>query len=278
MDGFGRGLKSTTIVLSAVLAAVSLGGCVRPSAAQQRHDQTVRTRTLTWSGGDHLYVAMAADVRYVPGAAGTVVVTGPTDAIEDIVVDGGVIRHDQQHWGWGPWNWRWNWGWSSPVKIVVTAPQINEAGVGGSGHLDMGRLSQDHLVLSVSGSGALQASGQFKTLAVSISGSGSQRLDQVNAGDMTANLSGSGWMRATGAANSLHLGVSGSGGADLGGLTAQDVDAHLTGSGSASLSPKQSADVSVFGSGAVRLLTEPPKLNTHRGGSGAIILPSGSRA
>jgi hypothetical protein len=277
MGEFRSVLKTTAVALAAALVAAPLGACVPPRDTHT-HDQTVRTKTLAWTGGDRLFVALAADVRYVQGQDAKVVVTGPADEIEDIVVDGGVIRYGRERgWGFFPfWHWR-DWGFERDVNIVVTAPQITGAGVGGSGHLDLGRLNQDRLEASVSGSGSLVASGQIKSLAVAVSGSGSERLDQINAGDMTANLSGSGWIRGTGTANSLRLGVSGSGAADLGGLTVQDAEAHLSGSGSASLSPKQSADISVFGSGAVRLLTQPPKLSTHHGGSGAIILPGGSR-
>ena len=37
------------------------------------------------------------------------------------------------------------------------------------------------------------------------------------------------------------------------------------------LAPKQSADLHVSGSGAIRLVTEPTQLNASRSGSGAII-------
>lgn len=238
-------------------------------------DHAVRTRVLAWPGGDRLFVSVNADVRYVPGGNAKVVVTGPADEIDDIVVDDGVIRHDRVHWGWQWWRW-WDWRSSQGVHIVVTAPRVDEAGVSGSGHLDLGRLAQDRLNAQVSGSGALDVSGQFTSLTVGVSGSGAVRLSEINAGDMSATISGSGWIKGSGAARSLHVAVSGSGAADMGAIAAQDADAHLSGSGSATLSPKASADVAVSGSGAVRLLTEPARLSTHRSGSGGIIRPGGS--
>lgn len=268
-------------VLGAASIALAMTFAAAPLAAAQaqpaQRDTTIRTRVLNWTGGDRLYVATNADVRYVQGPGSKVVVTGPSADIADIVVDDGVIRHDRADWGRDWWKW-WRWeDWSSrpTIHVVVTAPHIGQAGVSGSGHLDLGRLAQDRLDMSVSGSGLIDASGQFKSLNLSVSGSGAGRLNQINAADMSASISGSGWIRASGAANSVHLSISGSGAGDMGALAAQDVDAHLSGSGSARLSPKRSADVAVSGSGSVHLLTEPARLNAHRFGSGEIIHPNG---
>ncbi len=268
-------LAAASIALVAASAAAPLEAAHAQPARSR--DPTVRTRVLGWPGGDRLFVAANADVRYVQGPNGKVVVTGPAADIEDIVVDDGVIRHDRENWNrdWWKW-WRWqDWRSQPVIHIVVTAPHVGVAGVSGSGHLDMGRLAQDRLELSVSGSGLADASGQFKSLSVSVSGSGGGRLGQISTGDLSGSISGSGWIKAAGAANSVHLGISGSGAADMGGVAAQDVDAHLSGSGSARLSPKRSADIAVSGSGSVHLLTEPARLNAHRFGSGAIIHPGG---
>ena len=271
--------KPARRIAAMTLAAIFIAAPLAAAHAQpaKSRDDTIRTRVLGWPAGDRLYVAMSADVRYVQGQNATVVVTGPASDIEDIVVENGAIHHDRDPWNqdWWKW-WRWrDWRATSPVHIVVTAPHVAAAGVSGSGHLDLGRLAQDRLDLSVSGSGLLDVSGQFKSLGMSVSGSGGGRLSQISAGDMSTSISGSGWIKASGAANSLHVSISGSGVSDMGGLTAQDVDAHLSGSGAARLSPKRSADISVSGSGSVHLLTEPTRLNAHRFGSGAIIHPGG---
>ena len=267
-------------VRGAAIAAIAMTFIAPPlmaQGAQPAQADAVRTRVLAWPAGDRLYVATNADVRYVPGQAAKMVITGPSSAIQDIVVEHGVIerRHAGWHWRWwGSWDWG-DWRPSRRVQIVVTAPHVERAGVSGSGHLDLGRLVQDRLEASVSGSGALDVSGQFKSLGLGVSGSGGGRLNQVSATDMSASISGSGWIRAAGAATSLHLSISGSGHADLGGLVAENVSANLSGSGSARLSPKRAADLAVAGSGSIRLLTEPAHLSTHRAGSGSIISPGG---
>jgi hypothetical protein len=268
-----------TQALAAALISLSALAAVAPQAAAADRpwfapppapDRTVRTRTLPWTGGEHLGVAIAADVRYVPGASNTVSITGPNDLIHDIVVDNGVIRHDQEQWRW----WRWSFRRTSDIRIVVTTPRISDASVSGSGRLDLGRLSQERLDARVSGSGALAAAGAIRTVSTTVSGSGSARITDLNANDLDAHLSGSGWIRAAGTTNTLRLSISGSGSADLGSLTVQDAEARLSGSGSARVAPRRSADLEVSGSGSIRLLTEPPRVNVRKSGSGSVIRAS----
>ncbi len=257
-----------TALIGAALAAATVTAAVaQPSSSRD----AVVTRTLPWTGGERLVLSVPADARYVQGPNARVVITGPRREIEHIVVDHGIIRQDRNGWSWGFFNW--DWGASHAIRIVVTAPRVDDVGVSGSGHLDLGRLAQDRLDLGVSGSGLAEVSGRFKSLDLSVSGSGGARLGQVEAGQMSATISGSGWIRGAGAAGALELSISGSGHADLGGLSVQDATAHLSGSGSASLSPRRSADVETSGSGSIRLLTRPPQLSMHKSGSGHISTP-----
>lgn len=233
-------------------------------------------RVLLWTGGDRLSVGVAADVDYVPGANARVIITGPADLIDDIIVQDGAIRHRDTGWRWFGWS-RQDWG-GERIKIVVTAPHLSAANVSGSGHLNLGRLTQDRLDLSVSGSGAASASGAIRSLSVSVSGSGGAKVAGLTTTDVNASLSGSGWITAAGTAQSLHLHISGSGRADMAELTLQDAVAGISGSGSASVAPERSADLGVSGSGNIRLMANPAQLNAHRSGSGRIIRLDGSDA
>jgi hypothetical protein len=261
-------------LLAAALLAGTASACTRPNQTTASASSAPQTRVLPWTGGDQLFVGVDADVRYVPGANAKVEISGPADEIQDIVVNHGAIQHDQMGWGWWGWNW-WDWGGAPPIHIVVTAPHLSAAAVGGSGHLDLGALNQDRLNLMVSGSGGATASGAIRSLNLMVSGSGGIKLTGLTTSDVVAGLSGSGWMIAAGSAESLRLNISGSGRADMSGLTLQDLQAGLSGSGSALTAPKRSADIGVSGSGSVRLLTSPAHLNTHRSGSGSIIRPDG---
>lgn len=268
------GARLSVAMIGAGLVAPAVGSVALAAPAVTAE----RTRVLPWTGGDRLHVALNADVRYVPGADNRVVVTGPGEEIDDVVVSHGAIYHYrvEQWWRWWDWEkwWRREWNDDHRIRIVVTAPHLSAAGVSGSGDLDLGRLSQDRLDLGVSGSGRVSASGAIRSLHASVSGSGGVKLTALSTADMAVGLSGSGWVAASGAAHSLHLSISGSGSADMRGLALDDVDAGLSGSGSATVAPKTSAVVWVSGSGSIRLLTEPAHLTTHRSGSGSVIHPN----
>ena len=259
-----------TVAVRLGLLAVAAFAGVQAAEAAQRHgrDLSPTSRVLPWTGGERLGVALSADVRYVQGPAAKVVISGPRDEIDDIVVDHGFLRHDDRHafWRW----WRWNFD-DRHVHIVVTAPRITSAGVSGAGRLDLGRLNQDRLDIGVSGAGYAAASGAIRQLHAGVSGSGGVRLTQVAAEATDAWISGSGWVAADGASRELHLTISGSGHADLGRLAVQDVRAVLSGSGVANVAPQQSADVTVSGAGGVRLAREPARLNINRSGAGWVV-------
>lgn len=199
------------------------------------------TRTLAWTGGEHLGVSLPANVRYVVGPRAGVVVTGPRNWIAHIVADGGDLRFDRSMWN------------ARGIHIVVTAPRLSDVNLSGSGTLVMDRQSGDRLDVHVSGSGSLSTSGDFNSMRVGISGSGD--------------------VRASGSVQTLDAHVSGSGDADLGALATNDLKGHISGSGSLKSSPRRSADVGVSGSGDVRLLTRPAQLTFHKSGSGRIISP-----
>ena len=239
--------RLATRALAATLLTAAAAACPLSALA----DAPAHTRVLAWTGGERLSVDVAAEVDYVAGPNARVVITGPADQIDDIVVEDGVIRNRDTGWGWfGGWSLLGRRGWGGPpIHIVVTAPHLSAVSVQGSGHVNLGRLAQDRLDLSVSGSGGASASGAIRTLKLWVSGSGGARLTALTTADMAANLTGSGWVSAAGAADSLRLSISGSGHVDLAALTLQDVSAGLSGSGSASLAPKRSADLGVSGSG-----------------------------
>jgi hypothetical protein len=256
------------------LAALSVtAGCVPPAVKEAKADYSPVSRTVAWTGGDHLSLAVPAEARFVPGPANTVQISGPKRYVDRIVVDGGSIRYDWDHW-WGVINW--GHGRGEPLRIVVTTPQLSAASVGGSGRLDLGQLNQESLDLNISGSGSARTSGAIKTVHVSISGSGFAKLETLTATSVDAGISGSGFISGAGQAQSLDVGVSGSGHADFGALQVQDLKAHVSGSGSVKASPKGDAVASISGSGHVALLTEPAHLTTHRSGSGGISHPGGS--
>jgi hypothetical protein len=104
--------------------------------------------------------------------------------------------------------------------------------VNGSKNVDLGHIDQDHLMVSVSGSGSVTAQGRVDTLEVNVMGTGNARL---------------------------------------GGLKARRVTVNLFGSGNATVAPAEDVKVQIAGSGNVRLTTRPARIERAITGGGRII-------
>ena len=111
------------------------------------------------------------------------------------------------------------------------------------------------------------------TRHVGISGSGKLEMDNLNQRELTLSISGSGSLRAQGTVDHLRVRVSGSGDAQLGALVAKRLNVEVSGSGNVEASPQDDANIRIAGSGNVRLLTRPARLQSHVAGSGRISQP-----
>lgn len=101
-----------------------------------------------------------------------------------------------------------------------------------SGDVDFGHIDQDNVTISVLSSGTATAEGKADTLTVNILGSGE-----------------------------VHLGK----------LIARKVEVVIRGSGEATIAPREELNVSIMGSGKVRLVTKPARIERSIRGSGEII-------
>jgi len=105
---------------------------------------------------------------------------------------------------------------------------------------------------------------------VTLSGSGKIAVTDVAADDLTVTLSGSGALDASGTADRLEVSLSGSGDARLGSLVTRDARAVVSGSGRIALNVTDSLDASVPGSGAITYSGEPEHVTTSVTGAGVV--------
>lgn len=183
------------------------------------------TRDYAWTGGDRLEIDAPADVEYTQGPVTKLTVTGSKGLLDHLMVKDGRIYLDGIEFN------------SGPLKVVMTAPNITDFAVHGSGDLSIADYKQDPLKVRISGSGNVVARGVAKQVDLEISGSGD---------------------------------------GDLGGVAADEAVVRVSGSGDAKLSPKTSADVHVSGSGDVTMLTRPATLKSDVSGSGSVEQPEKS--
>lgn len=178
------------------------------------------SRELTWTGGDALTIQAPAEVSFTQSdGPARITVQGPQGTIDHLVVRDGRIEFDRPMFDAGD------------VKITMSAPNVTQFKIGGSGRLDISDYRQDQLTLSISGDGDVTAHGSAKTVQLTISGSGN---------------------------------------ADLGSLTTEGAQVTISGSGEAKVAPKTWAKLDISGSGDVDLLSHPAQLETHVSGSGRV--------
>ncbi|MDI7776316.1 DUF2807 domain-containing protein [Asticcacaulis sp. EMRT-3] len=195
------------------------------------------SKTLTWTGGDHLAVDLPADVTFTQGPVASVTVSGPQSLIDQVrLTDGRLDWADDEDQD-GVVHFAWNrHGFDvqadqGQVQIAITAPDVR---------------------------------------AFALNGSGDLQIEAYNQPSLDVHLAGSGGVKATGSTQTLHLNMAGSGDADLGGLTTTDSDINIAGSGDAALHASGKVRVKIVGSGDVSLHGKPASLDKTVIGSGTV--------
>jgi hypothetical protein len=117
----------------------------------------------------------------------------------------------------------------SPMRVDVSLPALGGVRLSGSGEISLSGIDEPRLTVTLSGSGALYASGSATQLDVNLSGSGLAQLDNLVARDVDAVVAGSGLIRVT-ATTALTAAVPGTGAIIYGGNP--QVISSVTGTGS----------------------------------------------
>lgn len=129
-----------------------------------------------------------------------------------------------------------------------------------------GRFARDDLDIRLPGHA-------FRTLTMA--GSDELIMENVNQLRLDLAVAGSGSVRAQGSSERVKLSIAGSGSAKLAELTMKGRDVHIAGSGNIEAAPRDEANVTIAGSGDVRLFSDPAQVHTNIMGSGRVIRVSG---
>ncbi len=174
-----------------------------------------------WDGSDGLGISLVgAKVRYVPTLPARIVITGPDEALQRVRVGQGQIR------------WCDNCQAIKGLEVIVSGVTLHKVALAGADiDIQLGRLDQDRLSLSLAGTGEIGAGGRIDRLDASIAGAGD--IQMADATVKRANI-------------------------------------HIAGSGDVTVNPRDEANVSVAGSGKVRMTAMPARLNQSITGSGGV--------
>ena len=189
-------------------------------------DSSSTSRDLDWDGADHVTLTAPGHVTYTPGSDDRMHVSGDARLVSHVRAHGGRVELDCH-------------GWHDGDNLTITLPgrEFDKFTIAGTGHLALNGLKQDHVKLSINGSGSIKADGKVETADLHIGGSGDINIAAVQAAVAKVNIRGS---------------------------------------GNTDIAPTDEADIHIAGSGDVNLHTNPKKLETHIAGSGRIHnIPAG---
>ncbi|ALL12092.1 GIN domain-containing protein [Caulobacter henricii] len=194
------------------------------------------SRQLAWTG-DTLTLDLPIDVTYVQGPVARIEVSGPAAVVDRLRVDAGRISLAD-----GDGNLNADsltidrngirvHSYADQTRIVVTAPNISQIKLDGSGDLEIQAFDQPTLSLAINGSGDVSAEGKVAVLSLTSAGSGEAQLDD---------------------------------------LAAKNADLMISGSGNAVVTAKNVVTIALSGSGDVSLQAQPASLTANTSGSGTV--------
>lgn len=157
-----------------------------------------------------------------------------------------------------------------PLQVELVLPSISELEVHGSGDSTVSGFSGEHLSVQLHGSGNVSFNGRYKKVAAGLHGSGDLKLNTGNSETVELEMVGSGQITSSGSCKVLSAELTGSGDLDAQHLASDQVTVNLKGSGTTNVFARQSADLTLRGSGDIRVFGNPDSRNVSRTGSGDV--------
>lgn len=217
-------------------------------------------RDVQWSGDDSIDVRIPGAVHFRAAPEWHATAKGPADVLDHLRIRNGRIEFDESLHLCG-----------ADVRIELEGPAVQRWTVSGSGDLSLDRLDQSELFIVVAGSGSAIAGGKVEHTRAEIRGSGDIDLAKLAQNNIDIDIRGSGSILAAGNAERTQVSIEGSGDARLGKLAVKDATISIRGSGNVEIAPEETADVQIYGSGDVRLMSKPKNVQTRIHGSGSVV-------
>lgn len=156
------------------------------------------------------------------------------------------------------------------LQVELILPSLEELVVNSSGDTKVSGFNGEHMELQLHGSGNVAFNGRYRDLNASAHGSGNLNVNTGSAENVELEMVGSGQITASGSCRNLSAELTGSGDLNARHLAADKVIVNLKGSGTSHVFAKQSAELTLRGSGDIRVLGNPDQRNVNRTGSGEV--------
>lgn len=156
------------------------------------------------------------------------------------------------------------------LQVELVLPSLEELVVRSSGDTKVSGFNGEKLELQLHGSGNVNFNGRYREMTASARGSGTLNLNAGSSETVELEMVGSGQITASGSCKELTADLTGSGDLNARNLSSDKVTVNLKGSGTSHVFAKQSADLTLRGSGDIRVLGNPDQRNVSRTGSGEV--------
>jgi hypothetical protein len=157
-----------------------------------------------------------------------------------------------------------------PLQVELVLPQLEELVVRSSGDTKVSGFNGEKLDLQLHGSGTVNFTGRYRSLTAGAHGSGNLSLNTGSSENVELEMVGSGQITSSGSCKVLNAELTGSGDLDARHLASDTVTVNLKGSGTTRVFAKHSAELTLRGSGDIRVLGNPDQRNVSRTGSGEV--------
>ena len=238
----GIAVVTMLVVVGAGAGAASAHDCLEVKGSPKKESRTLEAFTA-------IDIDSAADVVIQLGDTHRVDIEAPSDLLPLLrtrVSEGALVIDTKSCV---------NMRGKQKVLVKVTMRSLRGLRVDGSGNVSArSEVRGDRLDLGIGGSGNVTLGVSVKELAIEVSGSGNIELE--------------------GKAGTIGVEVTGSGDIDLKAVTARRARVRLVGSGDIAVHALDALDAQVTGSGDIRYVGAPKKLQKSVTGSGSIV-PAG---
>jgi hypothetical protein len=161
------------------------------------------TQTRDVGAFDKIHVSGSANIAVDVGGPQSLSLRGDDNLLEFVVTE---VRGGTLHIGMRSGSYSFQRG----LVVQVSVPSLAALSVSGSSDSEVSGLDGGKFTVSISGSGGVRASGRVDQLDAGISGSGDMNLSELQAREVSARISGSGEIDVN-ALEKLDASISGSG-------------------------------------------------------------------
>ncbi|RJG14903.1 GIN domain-containing protein [Massilia cavernae] len=157
-----------------------------------------------------------------------------------------------------------------PLQVTLVLPALENVEIHGSGDSTVNGFSGDQVDVQLHGSGNVKFNGRFKKVLAGVHGSGELELNGGSSDKVAVELMGAGQMTVVGACDEFKAEQTGSGDLNARHLAAKEAKVQLLGSGNSIVQARETAAVSLRGSGNVSIYGDPNQRSISKTGSGDV--------